>query len=99
MLMWTKKMLQLEIMHHLECSQNYSIKSGSLRNYYKGEIDNADDNALYVKSCKYKRKNGSMNSTNTMRRSRRTRKSTTPTKSTTNTAFKHRSCCSTKIFE
>ena len=54
MLMWTKKMLQLKIMHHLECSQNYSIKSGSLRNYYKGEIDNADDNTSYGKSCKYK---------------------------------------------
>ena len=33
----------------LEYSDNYSIASGSLRNYYRDEIDNVDDNASHGK--------------------------------------------------
>ena len=40
----------------LEYSQNYSMTSGSLWNYYRGEIDDADDNASDDKSFKYKTK-------------------------------------------
>ena len=40
----------------LEYSQNYSMTSGSLRNYYRGKIDNINDNALDGKSFKYKTK-------------------------------------------
>ena len=39
-----------------EYSQNYSITSGSLWNYYRNEIDNADDNALDCKSFQCKTK-------------------------------------------
>ena len=38
----------------LEYSQNYSLKSGSLWNYYRDEIYDADDNASDGKSFKYK---------------------------------------------
>ena len=38
----------------LEYSQNYSMTPGSLRNYYRDEIDNADDNASDSKSSKCK---------------------------------------------
>ena len=37
-------------------SQNYSVTSGSLWNYYRDEIDNVDDNASDSKSFKYKTK-------------------------------------------
>ena len=37
-------------------SQNYTITSGSLWNYYRDEIDDVDDNASDGKSIKYKRK-------------------------------------------
>ena len=40
----------------LEYSQNYSMTSGSLSNYYRDEIDNVDDNASDGKSFKYKTK-------------------------------------------
>ena len=40
----------------LEYSQNYSMTSGSLWNYYREEIDDADDNASGGKSFKYKTK-------------------------------------------
>ena len=40
----------------LECSQNYSIISGSLWNYYSNEIDNVDDNTSDGKSFKFKTK-------------------------------------------
>ena len=40
----------------LEYSQNYSMTSGSLWNYYRDEIDNVDDNASDGKSFKYKTK-------------------------------------------
>ena len=40
----------------LEYSQNYSMTSGSLWNYYRDEIDDIDDNALDSKSFKYKTK-------------------------------------------
>ena len=40
-------------MHNLlEYSQNYSMTSGSLWNYYREEIDDVDDNASDNKSCK-----------------------------------------------
>ena len=42
----------------LEYSQNYSMASGSLWNYYTDEIDDVDDNASDGKSCKYKKKVG-----------------------------------------
>ena len=38
----------------LEYSQNYSMKSGSLWSYYRGEIDNVDDSASDRKSFIYK---------------------------------------------
>ena len=38
----------------LEYSQNYSMTPGSLRNYYRDEIDNVDDNASDSKSFKCK---------------------------------------------
>ena len=38
----------------LEYSQNYSMKSGSLWSYYRGEIDNVDDSASDGKSFIYK---------------------------------------------
>ena len=40
----------------LEYSQNYSMTSRSLYNYYKGEIDDINDNASDGKSFKYKTK-------------------------------------------
>ena len=40
----------------LEYSQNYSITSGSLWNYYRDEIYNFNDNASDGKSFKYKTK-------------------------------------------
>ena len=40
----------------IEYSQNYSMTSGSLWNYYRDEIDNVDDNASNGKSFKYKTK-------------------------------------------
>ena len=40
----------------LEYSQNYSMTSGSLWNYYRDEIDDADDNASVGGSFKYKTK-------------------------------------------
>ena len=39
----------------LEYSQNYSITSGSLWNFYRDEIDDFDDNASEVESFKYKK--------------------------------------------
>ena len=38
----------------LEYSQNYSMTSGSLWNYYRVEIDYVDDNASDGKSFEYK---------------------------------------------
>ena len=38
----------------LEYSQNFSIKSRSLWNYYRDEIDNVDDNPLDGKPFKYR---------------------------------------------
>ena len=35
-------------------SQNYSMTSGSLWNYYRDEIDDVDDNASDAKSFEYK---------------------------------------------
>ena len=40
----------------LEYSQNYSMTSGSLWNYYRGKIDDINDNASDSKSFKYKTK-------------------------------------------
>ena len=40
----------------LEYSQNYSVTSGSLQNYYRHEIDDVDDNASDCKSFGYKTK-------------------------------------------
>ena len=40
----------------LEYSQNYSMTSGSLWNYYRDEINNIKDNASDGKSFKYKTK-------------------------------------------
>ena len=40
----------------LEYSQNYSMTSGSLWNYYRDEIDDVDDNVSDGKSFKYKTK-------------------------------------------
>ena len=40
----------------LEYSQNYSMTSGSLWNYYRYEIDDVNDNASDGKSFKYKTK-------------------------------------------
>ena len=40
----------------LEFSQNYFITSGSLWNYYRDKIDDADDNASDGKSFKWKTK-------------------------------------------
>ena len=40
----------------LEYSQNYSMTSGRLWNYYRDKIDDVDDNASDGKSFKYKRK-------------------------------------------
>ena len=40
----------------LEYSQNYSMTSGSLWNYYGDEIDDVDDNASDCKSFEYKTK-------------------------------------------
>ena len=41
----------------LECSDNYSMTLGSSWNYYRDEIDNADDTSEH-KSLKYKAKIG-----------------------------------------
>ena len=38
----------------LEYSQNYSMKSGSLWNYHRDEIDDVDDNTSDCKLCEYK---------------------------------------------
>ena len=40
----------------LEYSQNYSMASGSLWNYYRDETDDVDDNASDGKSFNYKTK-------------------------------------------
>ena len=40
----------------LEYSQNYSMTSRSLWNYYRDEINNVNDNASDYKLCKYKTK-------------------------------------------
>ena len=40
----------------LEYSQNYSMTSRNLLNYYRGEIHDADDNTSNGKSFKYKTK-------------------------------------------
>ena len=40
----------------LECSQDYSMTSGSLWNYFREEIDDVDDNAWGGKTFKYKTK-------------------------------------------
>ena len=40
----------------LEYSNNYSITSQSLQNYYRNEVDNVNDNASDGKSFKYKTK-------------------------------------------
>ena len=40
----------------LEYIQNYSVKLGSLWNYYRGDIDDVDDNASDGKSFIYKTK-------------------------------------------
>ena len=40
----------------LEYSQNYSMTSGSLGNYYRDEIDDVDANSLEGKPFKYKTK-------------------------------------------
>ena len=40
----------------LEYSENYSMTSESLWNYYRDEIDGVDDNASDDKSFKYKTK-------------------------------------------
>ena len=40
----------------LEYSENYSVKSGSLWNCYRDEIDGVDDNASQGKSFEYKTK-------------------------------------------
>ena len=40
----------------LEYSQNYFMTSGSLLNYYRGEMDDVDDIVLDGKSSKYKTK-------------------------------------------
>ena len=40
----------------LEYSQNYSMTSGSLWNYYRDKIDDVDDNASDDKSFEYKTK-------------------------------------------
>ena len=40
----------------LEYSQNYSMTSGSLWNYYRDKIDDVDDNASDGKSFEYKTK-------------------------------------------
>ena len=42
--------------HLLEYSQNYSMTSESLWNYYRDEIDCVDDNASDNKSYKHKKK-------------------------------------------
>ena len=44
------------IYNMLEYSQNYSMTSGSLWNYYRGETDDADYNASDDISFKYKTK-------------------------------------------
>ena len=44
-------------MHNLlECSDNYSMTSGSLRNYYRDKIVDVDDNASNDLSNKHNRK-------------------------------------------
>ena len=40
----------------LDYSQNYSLKSGSLLNHYRDEIDEIDDNASESKLFEYKTK-------------------------------------------
>ena len=40
----------------LEYSQNYSVTSGSLSNYYREEIDNVDDNVQIVNHLNIKQK-------------------------------------------
>lgn len=43
------------LMHNLlECSDNYPMTSGSLRNYYRDKIVIAEDNASNDKSFEYK---------------------------------------------
>ena len=37
----------------LEYSDNYSMTSGNLWNYYRDEVDNVNDNALNAKFFKY----------------------------------------------
>ena len=39
-----------------ECSDNYSMRTGSLWNYYKDDIDGVDDNSSESKSFKYNSK-------------------------------------------
>ena len=81
----------------LEYSQNYSMTSGILWNFYRDEMDDVDNNASDGKSLN-NRKNRGMTCTNSTNRFRSRRKSTTTARSTTNTTFKHRSHCSTQIF-
>ena len=84
----------------LEYSQNYSMTSGTLWNYYRDEIDDVDSNASDGKSFKYQTKNSNNRRkicmTSTIR-SRSRWNSTTTTSTTTTTTFKHRSHYSTQI--
>ena len=82
----------------LEYNKNYSMTSGSLRNYYRDEIDDVDNNASDGKSFKYNtRTTRSKTYTTSTNRSRWRWKSTTTTNTTTNIAFKHRSHYSAQI--
>ena len=46
----------MSVYNLLEYSQNYSMTSGSLWNYYRDEIDDVDDNASDGRSFKDKTK-------------------------------------------
>ena len=79
----------------LEYSQNYSMTSGNLWNYYRDEIEDVDNNAPDGKSFKYKTKIVGKKPTKTSTTRSRCRRKSKNT--TTSTSFECWSHYSTKI--
>ena len=81
------------ILNLLEYSQNYSMTSENLWNYYRAEIDDGNDDTLDGKSFKYKTKNSNKNTAKTKTTittiSRLRWKSTARAITTTSTSFKY----------
>ena len=76
----------------LEYSQNYSMTSGSLWNYFRDEIDDVDVNASDGELFKYIKKNSATNTRKTRTTTTTTTKSRwnsiTKTTTTSSTSFK-----------